>query len=175
MNGAPGTVSSSAPRGHLRWLWLSAAVLVIDQVTKQLAAHYLVYATPVPVLPFLDLTLVHNTGAAFSFLSGASGWQRWLLSAIAAAIGVAIVIWLRRLPARAGWQPPGFALILGGALGNLSDRILQGYVIDFIDCYYRHWHWPAFNVADSAITIGAALLILDMMYTNKGLPGRSGR
>ncbi|HQU16862.1 MAG: signal peptidase II [Chromatiales bacterium 21-64-14] len=148
---------------HLAWLWLSVAVVILDQVTKHLAARGLEYGTPVALLPFLNLTLVHNTGAAFSFLSRGSGWQRWLFIALASAVSVGIVVWLRRLPARAGWQPAALALILGGAVGNLIDRIAYGYVVDFIDCYYRHWHWPAFNVADSAITVGAALLILDLL------------
>lgn len=145
----------------LRWLWLSVLVVVLDQVTKQLANSLLTYEHPLHLLPSLNLTLVYNTGAAFSFLSTASGWQRWFFIALGLLAAVVMVVWLSRLSARDRLGGMAVSLILGGALGNVIDRVWHGRVIDFIDVYYRHWHWPAFNVADSAITIGVALLIID--------------
>ncbi|MBI1195110.1 MAG: lipoprotein signal peptidase [Gammaproteobacteria bacterium] len=145
--------------GGLRWLWLSVVVIVLDQWTKGLAVEGLRLFHPVPVAPFFNLTLMHNEGAAFSFLDDASGWQRWMFAAIAVVISVGIVIWLRRMPETERLRPAALALILGGALGNLYDRLTLGYVIDFIDWYYQGWHWPAFNIADSAITVGAVIYI----------------
>ena len=158
----------------LRWLWVSALVVVLDQITKQLATAFLEFGRPVPVIPFFNLTLVHNTGAAFSFLSGAGGWQRWLFAFLAVAVSVFIVIWIRRLPRGSLWLPLALSLLLGGALGNLVDRLLLGYVVDFIDVYYRVWHWPAFNVADSAITVGAVMLVLDALFLEKMRAAGSG-
>jgi signal peptidase II len=143
----------------LRWLWLSAAVVAMDQATKYLASTYLNLYEPVSVLPLVNLTLMHNTGAAFSLLDRAGGWERWLFIGLAVVVSVGIIAWVQRLPARAYWTAAGLALVLGGALGNLWDRVTLGYVVDFIDVYYQHWHWPAFNVADSAITVGATMLI----------------
>ncbi len=144
----------------MNWLWISAVVIVIDQATKHLAVDRLVEHQPIPVLPFLNMTLTFNPGAAFSFLGSASGWQRWLFSGIAVAVSVFILSWLRRLPRGLIWVPSALALILGGALGNLWDRLALGHVVDFIDVYYDRWHWPAFNVADSAICVGVAMLLL---------------
>ncbi|MDD3609614.1 MAG: signal peptidase II [Halothiobacillaceae bacterium] len=143
----------------LRWLWLAVFVLILDQISKWAATAWLSYAEPVPVMPLLNMTLLHNTGAAFSFLASAGGWQRWFFTLIALAISIALVIWLWRLPARERLTGAALALVLGGALGNLIDRVLYGYVVDFIDVYYGSWHWPAFNIADSAITVGVALLL----------------
>ncbi len=143
------------------WLWLSLVVLALDQVTKYLASAKLVLHQPIEILPMLNLTLMHNYGAAFSFLSDHSGWQRWFLTAVALVVSVVIVFWMRRLPPGEKLTAIGLALILGGALGNVWDRIQLGYVVDFIDVYYQSWHWPAFNIADSAITVGAVLLIID--------------
>lgn len=159
----PGSAAadSAAGSGMLKWLWLSAAVLVLDQITKLAASRHLDLYDPLPLLPFLNLTLLHNTGAAFSFLNQAGGWQRWFFVVLALGISVAIVVWLRSLAPRQKLLACGLALILGGAVGNLIDRLFLGYVVDFIDVYYGRWHWPAFNIADSAITIGAGLLILD--------------
>lgn len=154
--------------GGLRWLWLSVVVILLDQWTKGLAVESLRLFHPVSVAPFFNLTLMHNEGAAFSFLDDASGWQRWMFAAIAVVISLGIVVWLSRMPATERLRPAALALILGGALGNLYDRLTLGYVIDFIDWYYRGWHWPAFNIADSAITVGAAL------YIATGLVGQSG-
>jgi signal peptidase II len=147
----------------LKWLWLSAVLVVLDQLTKQLATASLNYAEPVAVMPFFNLTLVHNTGAAFSFLSQAGGWQRWFFAAIALVVSVGIVFWLKRLDRDKLWEALGLALVLAGAVGNLWDRIAYGYVVDFLDFYYGSWHWPAFNVADIAIVIGAGLLIIDAL------------
>jgi signal peptidase II len=145
--------------GGLPWVWLSLAIILFDQLTKYLAAQFLPAYGSVAVLPSLNLTLMHNTGMAFSLLHEAGGWQRWVLSGAALAVSGVILVWLRRLPRR-GWLPFALAMILGGALGNLWDRVVLGYVIDFIDVYYRHWHWPAFNVADSAISTGAVVFII---------------
>jgi signal peptidase II len=115
----------------------------------------------IALVPSFQLTYVHNSGAAFSFLSDAGGWQRWFFIALSSVVSVLISIWLVRLPTGLRWQAAGLALVLGGAVGNLVDRVLYGYVIDFLDIYYRSWHWPAFNVADAAITIGAVILLVD--------------
>jgi signal peptidase II len=147
----------------LRWLWLSLLVILLDQGTKYLAENQLQLYQPVPVLSFFNFTLAYNTGAAFSFLADAGGWQRWFFLGLAVAVSIGLIFWLRRLRANALWEAFAVALILGGALGNVIDRLWHGYVIDFIDLYYQSWHWPAFNIADSAITVGAALLILQSL------------
>lgn len=146
-----------------RWLWLSAAVVITDQVTKEIASDSLILHQPIALLPSLNLTLVHNAGAAFSLLGHASGWQRWFFIALALAVSVWIVMWLRSVPRGRSGMACALSLILGGALGNLWDRVEYGYVIDFIDVYYGQWHWPAFNVADSAITVGAMALMVDTL------------
>jgi len=150
-----------ANQGSLRWLWLSLAVIVVDQGSKALAESLLAIHEPVAVLPFFDLFLTYNLGAAFSFLSNAGGWQRWLFVILSSGVSVFIVLWLRRVPRGEKTLACALALVLGGALGNLIDRVLRpgGGVVDFIDIYYGTWHWPAFNVADSAISIGAAILV----------------
>ncbi len=145
----------------MKWLWLSGVVIALDQLTKLAAVRALELHQPLAVLRCVNLTLTHNTGAAFSFLHQAGGWQRWFFAAIALVVSACIVFWLYRLPPGKVVLAVGLSLILGGALGNLWDRLSLGYVIDFIDLYYSTWHWPAFNVADSAITIGAGLLIVD--------------
>ena len=141
------------------WLGAAVGVAVVDQIAKEWALAIL--KEPVAILPSLNLVLVHNPGAAFGFLSQAGGWQRWFFIAAGLAIGVFVAVWLGRA-ARAGrgWLPAGLSLVLGGALGNLWDRIVRGAVVDFVDLYYGRYHWPAFNVADAAITVGAALVIL---------------
>jgi signal peptidase II len=151
----------------LRWLWLAVAVIAADQITKELATAYLTLHDPVPVVPFFNLTLMHNTGAAFSFLANSGGWQRWFFVVLAVAISAGIVVWLKRLGPGQTWLAVALALVLGGALGNVWDRLLLGYVVDFIDIYYGTWHWPAFNVADSAITVGAIMLIIDALRGEK--------
>jgi signal peptidase II len=145
----------------LKWLWLSAGVIALDQITKALASAQLVLHEPVAVLPTVNLTLMHNSGAAFSFLSQAGGWQRWFFVAVAVGVSLALGWWLQQLQRGQRWLAVSLALVLGGALGNVWDRIVLGYVVDFVDLYYGDWHWPAFNVADSAITVGAIMLLLD--------------
>jgi len=147
----------------LKWTGLSLAVFVLDQLTKQLAAAKLTYAEPLVVMPFFNLTLVYNTGAAFSFLAQAGGWQRWFFAGIALVVSVGIIYWLKRLDRANLWEAAGLSLVLGGAVGNLWDRMVYGHVIDFLDFHYQVWHWPAFNVADISIFIGAALLIVDTL------------
>ncbi len=115
----------------------------------------------VAVLPYFNLTYVHNTGAAFSFLSDAGGWQRWFFAVLALLVSCALAIWITRLKQNEILLAVALSMILGGAIGNLIDRVLYGYVIDFLDVYYQTWHWPAFNVADSAITLGVGLLLLE--------------
>ncbi|MEJ2386082.1 MAG: signal peptidase II [Chromatiaceae bacterium] len=143
-----------------RWLWLSVLIVALDQTAKALAELLLAPYRPVPVVPFFNLTLMYNRGAAFSFLAGAGGWQRWTFAGFALLMTVALVVWLLRLNAHERMTAAGIALIVGGAVGNLIDRLITGRVVDFLDVYYGRWHWPAFNVADSAITIGVALLLL---------------
>ena len=147
----------------MNWFWLSGVVLILDQGSKWFADSLLGPHDAVPLLPFLDLRKAYNPGAAFSFLSDASGWQRWFFSGLAVLIIGVLVVWLRRLSPGQGRVALALALILGGAAGNLVDRVLYGHVIDFIDLYYGTWHWPTFNIADSAITLGAVLLILDAL------------
>ena len=147
----------------LRWLWLSLSVVGLDQYTKQLIAARFSLSESVELLPFLNLTLAHNQGAAFSFLSDQDGWQRGFFIVVALVVTLVLVAWLRRL-GRGEWRTAlSLSLVIGGAVGNLIDRVLHGYVIDFIDVYYGSWHWPAFNVADSAICVGVALLLLDAL------------
>ena len=144
-----------------RWLWLAAAIVVIDQLSKFAILRSLSFGERIAVVPGLfDLTLVYNRGAAFSFLAGASGWQRWFFT----GLGIAAAIFIVWLLARHGSQRLfafALALILGGAIGNVIDRVAHGQVVDFLLVYWQRFHWPAFNVADSAITVGAALLIID--------------
>jgi len=151
----------------LKWVWVSALVIVLDQLTKLWASSALAYAEPLPVLPFFNLTLMHNTGAAFSFLSQAGGWQRWFFAVVAVLISSVLLLWLKRLKPEQRWLAVALTLVLGGALGNVWDRLYLGHVIDFIDIYYRQWHWPAFNIADSAIFVGAAMLIIDGLRGDK--------
>jgi signal peptidase II len=147
----------------LNWLWLSALVVGLDQLTKQMVDRSMELYESIGLLPFFQLTYLRNQGAAFSFLSQAGGWQRWFFIGLAAIASGAICYWLSRLGKNQRWEAAAWALVLGGALGNLIDRILYGYVIDFLDVFYGEWHWPAFNVADSAITIGVAMLLIDTM------------
>ena len=147
----------------LKWTWLSVVMIILDQITKQLASASLNYAEPVAVMPLFNLTLVHNTGAAFSFLAQAGGWQRWFFAVIAVVVSAGILFWLKKLGQDKRWEALGLVLVLGGAVGNLIDRVVYGYVVDFLDFYYGAYHWPAFNVADISIFIGAAILIIDAL------------
>ena len=145
--------------GWWRWLVLAAAVIVLDLATKAWIVAHFHEGEQLPLTSFMSLVLAYNTGAAFSFLAGHDGWQRWLFTGIAVVASVFLVWMLRRGGHRV--MMAGLALILGGALGNLWDRVVIGRVTDFLLLHYAGWSWPAFNVADSAITVGAALLILD--------------
>jgi signal peptidase II len=145
----------------LVWLLLSALIVVLDLWTKSLATENLSLYRPVEVTSWLNMTLAHNYGAAFSFLSDAGGWQRWLFTVLATVVTLVLIVWLLRLPAAEKRMAAALCMIIGGAVGNLIDRMAHGYVVDFIDVYYQNWHWPAFNVADSAITGGVILLLLD--------------
>ncbi len=146
----------------LRWLWLSAALLVIDQATKWVALAELALHERNPVIPgFFNLTLVYNYGAAFSFLADHGGWQRWFFTALAVVASIALTVWLSRMKPYERWSAIGVAMIIGGAVGNLIDRVRFGYVVDFLDFFIGTYHWPAFNVADSVIVVGAAVLLID--------------
>lgn len=151
----------------MKWLWVSVVVLLVDQCTKLLADAMLTLHQQVAVIPFIALYKAYNPGAAFSFLSDASGWQRWFFVVLAVIVIGVLLVWLRRLSARETGTSLALSLILGGAAGNLIDRLVYGYVIDFIDVYYGSWHWPAFNVADAAISVGAFLLLLDALLGNR--------
>jgi signal peptidase II len=155
------TIVAEARSSGLVYLWLTAAVVALDQLTKAAVEHSLALYQSVVVLPLLDITRYHNTGAAFSFLAGAAGWQRWLFTALAIIVSVALVLWLRRIDRGEKALASAVALILAGALGNVIDRLRLGHVIDFINVHWGEHYFPALNVADSAITIGAALLLLD--------------
>jgi signal peptidase II len=148
--------------GASNWLWLAVSVMALDQWTKSLIVDRFEEFDKIVLLPVLEIMRLHNEGAAFSFLSTASGWQRWLFVGLGVLVSGAILVWLRRLPSKGqSLLAAGLSLILGGALGNVIDRVLLGHVIDFIRVHYAEHYFPAFNVADSAITIGAALVILD--------------
>jgi signal peptidase II len=159
---------SSTRRGAWPWLSLSALVIVFDQLTKSVIERRLGLFDVVPIFPVLDITRLHNSGAAFSFLADASGWQRWFFTALSLAVSLALVVWICRSP-RSGQtlSVAGLACILGGALGNVIDRIRMGHVVDFIHAHWGEAYFPAFNVADSAITIGAALLLLDALLETR--------
>lgn len=162
----------------LKWLWITLVVVIIDQLTKQWVSHSLQLYQTVKVMPMLNIYLAHNPGAAFSFLAASGGWQRWLFTLIALLVSIGLILWIRKLQTHEKGVAIGLAFILGGALGNVSDRIIFGYVIDFIQFYYPGQRclpgfspfqtsqgaqciWPTFNMADSAITVGVAVLILD--------------
>jgi signal peptidase II len=148
--------------GASNWLWLGVAVVVLDQWTKSLIVERFEEFDRVVVLPVLEIMRLHNEGAAFSFLSNAGGWQRWVFIGLGVAVSAGILVWLRRLPAKGqSLLAAGLSLILGGALGNVVDRVLLGHVVDFIRVHWEDHYFPAFNVADTAISIGAALIILD--------------
>ena len=154
----------------MKWFWLSGVIIVLDQCTKLLAEARLSLHNPVEVMPYFALRKAYNTGAAFSLFHDGSGWQRWFFIALAVLVIGVLVVWLRQIAANQARTALALALILGGAAGNLIDRVVYGHVIDFIDVYYGDWHWPTFNIADSAITVGACLLVLDALLTRKQQP-----
>lgn len=148
-----------------RTIWIALAVVIVDQLTKWAALKYFARHVEIPIASFLNLTLVYNRGAAFGFLNSASGWQNVFFIVVAVIACAMIGYFLYRLGPGDRKLGVGLSLILGGAIGNLIDRLYHGYVIDFIDFYYQSWHWPAFNVADSAITVGAAIIALTAVKT----------
>lgn len=150
-------------RGHFFWFMVMLALVVADQLSKHLADTLLSYASPHYVLPVLDITLHYNRGAAFSFLSDAGGWQRWFFTAISSLVSIYIAIWLYRLRREQWLLALSLAGILAGAIGNLIDRLRFGHVVDFISVHWGSSYFPTFNIADAAITIGAVLMIVDMV------------
>jgi signal peptidase II len=149
-------------RGASNWLWLSVFVIFLDQATKAWVAGALALYDRIEILPILDITRLHNTGAAFSLLAGAGGWQRWFFILLGIGVSLVLMAWLRRIRTpEQNLLALGLSLVLGGALGNVIDRVWHGYVVDFIHVHWQDWYFPAFNVADSAITIGAGCLLLD--------------
>jgi signal peptidase II len=150
-----------------RWIALIALIIVADQATKLWVLAALEPFEVIPVAPLLNLTLVFNEGAAFSFLADAGGWQRWFFAGLAVVVSIALLAWLKRLEAHERLTGVALSLVAGGAVGNLIDRIAYGHVVDFVDVYWRSWHWPAFNVADSTITVGVILLLLDALLPKK--------
>ncbi len=154
--------------GALRWVSLSLLVILLDQIAKAAVAAQLELFDIITVLPVLEITHLHNTGAAFSFLAKASGWQRWFFITLASVVTLVILVWMQRLPRRGqGLLAAGLALILGGAVGNVIDRIWNGYVVDFVHLHWGAAYFPAFNIADTSITIGAGLLILDALLEGR--------
>jgi signal peptidase II len=149
-------------RSWARWLAVSAAVVAADLATKAWVSRVFAPGEVLEVTPFFNLVLMHNTGAAFSFLAGAGGWQRWFFTVVSVVVSAAIVYMLSR-PHRDAAVPLGLALVLGGALGNLCDRLTLGHVVDFIQLHAAGYYWPAFNLADSAITVGVAILVWDSL------------
>jgi signal peptidase II len=155
------------PRGSLGFLAVSAAVVVVDQATKLAVERELALFQSVSVLPVLEITRLHNTGAAFSFLANEAGWQRWLFTALALVVSAALAVWLSRIDRGARVLACAVALILGGAIGNVIDRLRLGHVIDFIYAHWQQHYFPAFNVADSCICVGAGLLMLDTWLSSR--------
>lgn len=156
-----------------KWLWLSVVALILDQASKLTVDHTMYLFQSIPVMPNFNLTYVHNTGAAFSFLSDADGWQRWLFAVMAIVVSIILVIWLTRLEKHETLLAVSLSLILGGAIGNLIDRIAYGYVIDFVDVYYQAWHFPVFNIADCAISLGVFLMLLESLGVGKPVEAES--
>ncbi len=154
-------------KSGLAWIWISVLVIILDQASKLWMDSNLSFNQPVNILPFFDLRLLYNEGAAWSLLANAGGWQRWFLAALALGISIVLLAWLSRLERKQVWLAIALALVLGGAIGNLIDRVVYGHVIDFIDVYYQQWHWPAFNIADSAISVGAVMLVIDAILEGK--------
>jgi signal peptidase II len=150
--------------GKLGWLWLTVVVIVLDQISKLYFENSLSLYEQIVIIPdYFSWTLAYNTGAAFSFLADAGGWQRWFFAAVALVVSGVLLVWMKGLKQHETWVAIALALVLGGALGNLYDRVAYGHVIDFILVHWQsRWYFPAFNLADSAITLGAIMLVLDM-------------
>ena len=155
----------------LRWTSLSAIIIVLDQITKSMATASLELYRPLEILPVFNLTLAHNTGAAFSFLSDAGGWQRWFFSVLAIGVSGVLLVWLKRMDPSERWQAASVSLILGGAIGNVIDRLRLGYVVDFLQLHWDDSYFPAFNIADSAISVGATIFIaLSLLESRRKSP-----
>lgn len=152
---------------NLIWLLVSLIIIILDQLSKHWIMANLTYGQPWEILPVFNLTLSYNPGAAFNFLSAANGWQRWLFTAIAVLVSIYVIFWLTRVSAKDYLSKIGLSFVLGGALGNLYDRLHYGYVIDFIQVHYQNWYFPDFNLADSAITLGAVCIILTLLFDKK--------
>jgi signal peptidase II len=169
MSAAPNiVVAGKSGSRATAWLLVSVVIVIADQLTKEYITRHFGEFEFRAVLPILDITRMHNVGAAFSFLASASGWQRWLFIGLAVSVSIAIVIWLYRLPRGThGMLAAGLSLVLGGAVGNVIDRIRLGHVVDFIHFHWDRAYFPAFNVADSAITVGAACLLLDALLDSR--------
>ncbi|MDO8268409.1 MAG: signal peptidase II [Moraxellaceae bacterium] len=161
-------------RRNFAWLWLAVLVIVLDQATKMYFSATMQLGESVSLLPVFSWTLAHNYGAAFSFLHDAGGWQRWFFAGIALVVSGGILFWLKTLPANARFLACALVLVLGGALGNLYDRMMLGYVVDFIHVHYGTWHFPAFNIADCGISVGAAMLIFDSLFLEKKREAANG-
>jgi signal peptidase II len=151
----------------IRWLWIAIIIFGLDRFTKHLAERYLNAYTELPIIPGFNLTLSYNKGAAFSFLDQAPGWQTWFFGGIAIVVTIGIIVWLSRLTTRDRWVSIALSLVVGGALGNLWDRINYGQVTDFIQLYVSHYYWPVFNVADSAVCVGAFMLFVSTFFKRK--------
>ncbi|MDC9593035.1 signal peptidase II [Xenorhabdus sp. IM139775] len=149
----------------LRWLWLVVVVLILDLGSKHLVLQHFTLYESTPLIPYFNLTYAQNLGAAFSFLADKGGWQRWFFALVAIAITVVLLTMMYRSNARQKLGNIAYALVIGGALGNLFDRLVHGFVVDFIDFYVGEWHFPTFNIADSAICIGAALIIIESLIS----------
>lgn len=160
-------MSKISQHSNRKWLWLTLIFLVVDQVTKHWVANTMGLYQSIEILPFFNITYAQNTGAAFSFLAEQGGWQRWFFTAIAVIASVIFFVWLLRVPKQQQKLAIALALMLSGALGNLIDRALFGYVIDFLDFHLQGYRWPTFNIADSVIFIGAALMIWDSFSQEK--------
>ncbi len=160
------TTNPSSNTGITRWLGIAAILIILDQITKIAITSTFVYGESMPVTPFFNLVLVYNKGAAFSFLASETGWQRHFFTVVGIAASVFIIYLMKKNPGERllSWA---LTLILGGAIGNVIDRVLYGHVIDFLDVYIGTWHWPAFNIADSAICIGAVLFVYDELRRGK--------
>ena len=165
------TKAATPAAGQLRWLVLAAAVIALDQWSKRLLEGALQLSETRYVLPVFNIVRAHNRGAAFSMLDAASGWQRWVFSALAIGVSAALIVWLKRLERGATLLAAALALVLGGALGNVIDRLRLGYVVDFIQVHWQQHYFPAFNVADAAITVGAGLLLLDALLGSRRATG----
>ena len=161
-------------RKNYSWLWLAVLVIVLDQATKMYFSATMQLGESVSLLPVFSWTLAHNYGAAFSFLHDAGGWQRWFFAGIALVVSGGILFWLKTLPANARFLACALVQVLGGALGNLYDRMMLGYVVDFIHVHYGTWHFPAFNIADCGISVGAAMLIFDSLFLEKKREAANG-